>query len=149
LSRTVTLALNSDLGYAKGFGEKPVPFFKNYYVGGPGTVRGFRPYSLGPQDPDGNSLGGTRKVVANAEVLFPVPGAQQDRSLRLAAFLDAGQVFGGGEKFSISDLRYTTGLALAWTSPFGPLKLSIGHPLNEKKGFDRVQRLQFTFGSVF
>jgi len=149
LSRTLTLALNGDLGYARGFGDKPVPFFKNYYVGGPGSVRGFRPYSLGPQDSDGNSLGGARKVVGNAEVLFPVPGAAQEKSLRLAAFVDAGQVFGAGEKFSVSDLRYSAGVALAWSSPFGPLKLSIAEPLNEKKGFDRVQRLQFTFGTAF
>ncbi|MGH8676319.1 MAG: BamA/TamA family outer membrane protein, partial [Burkholderiales bacterium] len=41
------------------------------------------------------------------------------------------------------------GLALAWTSPFGPLKLSLAQPLNDKQGFDRVQRLQFTFGTAF
>ena len=147
LSRTMTLALNGDLGYANGFGNKEVPFFKNYYVGGPGSVRGYRPYSLGPQDANGNSLGGTRKMVGSAEVLFPIPGAQQDKSLRLAAFLDAGQVFGVGEKFSLSDLRYAAGLALAWTSPFGPLKLSLAQPLNDKHGVDRVQTLQFTFGT--
>jgi len=88
-------------------------------------------------------------LVGIAEVLFPIPGAERDRSLRLAAFLDAGQVFGAGEKWSVSELRYAAGLALSWTSPFGPLKLSIAQPLNEKKGFDRVQRLQFTFGTVF
>ena len=112
-------------------------------------MRGYRPFSLGPQDALGNSLGGTRKMVGSAEVLFPVPGAQQDKSLRLAAFLDAGQVFGAGEKWSLSELRYAVGLAVAWTSPFGPLKLSIAQPLNEKQGFDRVQRLQFTFGTAF
>jgi outer membrane protein insertion porin family len=149
LTRAVTLALNGDVGYAHGVGNRPVPFFKGYYVGGPGSVRGFRPFSLGPQDATGNSLGGTRKMAGSAEVLFPIPGAQQDRSLRLAAFLDAGQVFGPGEKWSLSELRYAAGLALSWTSPFGPLKLSIAQPLNEKKGFDRVQRLQFTFGTVF
>jgi outer membrane protein insertion porin family len=149
ITRTVTLALNTDLGYARGFGDKQVPFFKNYYVGGPGSVRGFRPFSLGPQDALGNSLGGTRKMVGSAEVLFPVPGAQLDKSLRLAAFLDAGQVFGVGEKFSLGEVRYAAGLALAWTSPFGPLKLSLAHPLNDKPGFDRVQRLQFTFGTAF
>ena len=149
LTRTVTLALNGDLGYANGFGEKAVPFFKNYYVGGPGSVRGYRPFSLGPQDIDGNSLGGTRKVVGSAEVLFPVPGAQQEKSLRLAGFLDAGQVFGEGEKFSVSEIRYSLGVALSWISPFGPLKLSIAEPLNEKKGIDQVQRLQFTFGTAF
>jgi outer membrane protein insertion porin family len=149
LSRTMTLLLNGDAGYAHGFGNKDVPFFKNYYAGGPGSVRGYRPFSLGPQDALGNSLGGTRKMVGSAEVLFPVPGAQQDKSLRLAAFLDAGQVFGPGEKASLSELRYALGLALAWTSPFGPLKLSIAQPLNDKPGFDRVQRLQFTFGTAF
>jgi len=149
LTRNMTLALNGDAGYASAFGNRSVPFFKNYYVGGPGSVRGFRPFSLGPQDAIGNSLGGTRKMVGSAEVLFPVPGAQQDKSLRLAAFLDAGQVFGPGEKWSLSEMRYAVGLGLAWTSPFGPLRLSMAQPLNEKKGFDRVQRLQFTFGSTF
>ncbi|MBI2752737.1 MAG: outer membrane protein assembly factor BamA [Betaproteobacteria bacterium] len=149
LTRTLTLALNGDVGFAHGLGNREVPFFKNYYVGGPGSLRGFRPYSLGPQDIDGNSLGGTRKMVGSAEVLFPVPGATQDKSLRLAGFLDAGQVFGAAEKWSLSDLRYSTGIALSWTSPFGPLKLSLAQPLNEKKGFDRVQRLQFTFGTTF
>jgi outer membrane protein insertion porin family len=149
LSRTVTLLLNGDAGWAHGIGNKPVPFFKNYYAGGPGSVRGFRPFSLGPQDATGNTLGGPRKIVGSAEVLFPVPGAQQDKSLRLAGFLDFGQVFGAGEKFSFGDVRYAAGLALAWTSPFGPLKLSIAQPLNDKHGFDRVQRLQFTFGTAF
>lgn len=149
LTRTVTLALNADVGLAHGLGGKPVPFFKNYYVGGPGSVRGYRSFSLGPQDALGNSLGGTRKLAGNVEVLFPVPGAAQDRSLRLAAFVDAGQVFGENEKVSASELRYSAGLALAWSSPFGPLKLSLAQPLNEKKGFDRVQRLQFTFGTAF
>jgi outer membrane protein insertion porin family len=149
ISRTMTLLLNGDAGYAHGFGNQEVPFFKNYYAGGPGSVRGYRPFSLGPQDALGNSLGGTRKIVGSAEVLFPVPGAQQDKSLRLAAFLDAGQVFGPGEKASLSELRYALGVALAWTSPFGPLKLSIAQPLNDKPGFDRVQRLQFTFGTAF
>ena len=78
LSRTMTLLLNGDAGYAHGIGNKPVPFFKNYYAGGPGSVRGFRPFSLGPQDTEGNALGGSRKIVGSAEVLFPVPGAQQE-----------------------------------------------------------------------
>ena len=149
MTRTVTLALNADLGYAHGLSSRPVPFFKNFYVGGPGSVRGFRPFTLGPQDAQSNVLGGTRKIVGNAEVLFPLPGAGPDKSLRLAAFLDAGQVYGDNEKVSLSELRYAAGIALAWSSPFGPLKLSFAQPLNEKKGFDRVQRLQFTFGTGF
>jgi outer membrane protein insertion porin family len=145
----VTFALNADLGYANGLSSRPVPFFKGYYAGGPGSVRGFRAFTLGPQDAQSNVLGGTRKVVGSAEVLFPLPGAGMDKSLRLAAFLDAGQVYGENEKVDLSQLRYSAGIALAWNSPFGPLKLSLGQPLNEKRGFDRVQRLQFTFGTGF
>jgi outer membrane protein insertion porin family len=148
LSRTLTLFLTGKLGYADGLGGKPLPFFKNFYAGGPGSVRGYEAYSLGPRDPLGNSLGGNRQVIGNAELQFPVPGAEQERSLRLAAFVDAGQVWGQGEKASLSDLRYSAGIALAWSSPFGPMRISFGNPINKKEG-DRVQRLQFTFGTGF
>ncbi len=148
LTRTFTLFLNGDVGVANGLGNRPLPFFKNFYGGGPGTVRGYNFSALGPQDNLGNVLGGNRRVVGQAEILFPVPGAAQDKSLRLAAFLDGGQVFGADQKISLGDLRYATGLALSWNSPFGPLRLSIAQPLNATAQ-DRVQRLQFTFGTGF
>ena len=149
LSRTFTLFLNADLGYASGTEAKPLPFFKNFYAGGPGTVRGYDDYSLGPRDEAGNSLGGTRRVVGNIELLFPMPGAAQDNSLRLGAFIDAGQVYAAGTPVDLGELRYSAGLALAWASPLGPLRISYGSPLNERKGFDRVQRLQLKFGTTF
>ncbi|MCX7960445.1 MAG: outer membrane protein assembly factor BamA [Burkholderiales bacterium] len=149
LTRTVTLALSGEVGYVAGLGGKPVPFFKNFYSGGPGSVRGYKAYSLGPQDAAGNVLGGTRKLGASAEVLFPVPGAGLDRSLRLAAFVDAGQVYGASEKVALGALRYSAGLGLAWSSPFGPLRISLAQPLNAKRGFDRTERLQLTFGATF
>jgi len=145
---TVTFIAATDLGYADGLGGKPLPFFKNFYSGGPGTVRGYRPFSLGPQDNAANVLGGTRKVGGNVELKFPIPGAEQEKSLRLSLFLDAGQVYGASDNFTLSDLRYSSGLALSWNSPFGPLKLSFAQPLNRKPQ-DRPQRLQFTFGTGF
>ncbi len=149
LSRTMTLALTGDFGYVSGAGGKPVPFFKNYYAGGPGSVRGYRAFSLGPQDTAGNVLGGTRRVVGSAEVLFPVPGAQGDKSLRLTAFMDAGQVYGVAQKVDLSQLRYSAGVGLAWTSPFGPLRVSYATPLNVNKTVDRPERLQLNFGTAF
>jgi outer membrane protein insertion porin family len=148
LSRTYTLALGGELGYAGGIGSKPLPFFKNYYVGGPGSVRGYRSFSIGPQSPSGERLGGNRKVIVNGEVLFPMPGAGQDRSLRLAWFVDGGQVYSEDQAVALRDLRYAAGIALAWNSPVGPLRLSYGRPLNDKPG-DSIERLQFTFGTMF
>jgi outer membrane protein insertion porin family len=149
LSRTTTVALTGDLGYVHGLGNKPVPFFKNFYAGGPTSVRGYKAFSLGQQDAQGNVLGGTRRISGSAELLFPMPGAQGDKSLRLTAFIDGGQVYAEGQKVALGDLRYAAGIGLAWNSPFGPLKLSFAQPINSKKGIDRVERLQFNFGSAF
>ncbi len=148
LTRTLTLFLNGDMGAANGLSGRPLPFFKNFYAGGPGTVRGYTYSSLGPQDGLSNVLGGTRRLVGQAELLFPVPGAAQDKSLRLAVFLDGGQVFGANQKVGLGDLRYSSGVALAWNSPFGPFRISFAQPLNATPQ-DRVQRLQFTFGTGF
>jgi len=149
ITRDVTLMLRGDIGGARGYGGKPLPFFKNFYAGGVGSVRGFRTAGIGPHDlVDGSSLGGDRRVIGNAEVLFPMPGSGLDRSVRLGAFMDAGQVYGAGQKLSLSDLRYSAGLSFAWNSPVGPLKLSVAYPLNVKTG-DSVQRLQFQLGQIF
>ena len=146
LTSRYTLLLAGDVGLAGGIGDKPLPFFKNYYAGGPGTVRGYRSFSLGPKDAVGNTLGGNRKLSGSAELLFPMPGAAQDRSLRLAWFVDGGQVF--NNRYDLGELRYSTGLGFFWSSPFGPLRLSYGQPLNEKRT-DHIQKIQFTFGTGF
>jgi outer membrane protein insertion porin family len=148
LSRTYTLMLNGEVGSARGADGKPLPFYKNLYAGGVTSVRGYDTYSLGPRDSLGAILGGTKRVVGNAEVLFPVPGAGADRSMRLGVFLDAGQVYGADEKIRLAELRYSTGMAFTWNSPMGPLRLSYGRPLNAKPN-DREQHLQFQMGQVF
>ena len=146
LTSNLTLHLAGELGYASGYGGLPMPFFKNFFAGGPGSVRGFRSFSLGPQDIDDNAIGGNRKTTGTAEILFPMPGANRDPSLRLAAFLDAGQVY--ANKVELSELRYSAGVGLFWASPIGPLRLSFAYPINPESG-DDIQRLQFTFGTGF
>ena len=148
LTRTYTLMLNGEIGAADGLGGKSLPFYKNFYAGGVESVRGYDSYSLGPRDASGAVLGGTKRVLGNAEVLFPMPGTGANRSMRLSVFLDAGQVYGSDEKIRLSELRYSTGVSFIWISPIGPLRFSYGHPLNAKSG-DNVQHLQFQLGQVF
>ncbi|MCX7179548.1 MAG: outer membrane protein assembly factor BamA, partial [Proteobacteria bacterium] len=148
-SKKFTLMLNGEAGYANGYGGRALPFFKNYFAGGIGSVRGYDSSSLGPLDQlTGYSLGGNRRLIGNGELLFPLPGAGQDKSLRLGLFVDGGQVWGRGQKISLGDMRYSTGFSLSWSSPMGPLKFSFATPLNDKPG-DRVQRLQFQMGTMF
>jgi outer membrane protein insertion porin family len=149
INRNLTMMLRGEISAADGFGNKPVPFFKNYYAGGMGTVRGYRSAGIGPRDPfDDSAIGGTKRLVSSAELLFPMPGAGQDRSIRLGAFVDAGQVYAANQKLTLSELRFGTGLSLQWLSPVGPLRLSYAVPFKNDTG-DRTQRAQFSLGTMF
>lgn len=149
LNTKFTLMLNGELGYADGYGGKGLPFYKNFYAGGVSSVRGYKASSLGPVTVDSGSefrIGGNRRVVGNAELLWSIPG--MEKSLRMGWFFDAGQVYGKGENLALGDLRYSTGLSAAWISPIGPLKFSFGLPLN-KQDSDKSESFQFQLGTTF
>ncbi|MFT3806776.1 outer membrane protein assembly factor BamA [Arenimonas sp.] len=126
-----------------------LPFFKHFYAGGPGSVRGFQANTLGPnyEVPGYGSLqplGGPIKTTGSVEFylprLFSGPGA------RISAFVDYGNVFGARDDFAIDKFRVTTGIALQWQSPMGPISISFAVPIRKEEG-DQVERLQFTFGN--
>lgn len=146
----VSLSLNAQYGYANGYNGQSLPFFKNFFGGGIGSVRGFATNTLGPRDPNNPTIaiGGNRLIVANAELLFPFPGLKDQKSVRLSVFTDTGNVFGAGQDVSGASLRYSVGTALTWYSPVGPLKFSYAFPLNTQP-LDNIERLQFTLGSAF
>ena len=144
----LTLGVNAEVGIGKGLGGKPYPVFKNFYGGGLGTVRAFEQGSLGVVDPTGAYIGGAKRFNANAELYFPVPGTGNDRTLRIFAFADTGNVWREDEKVTGSSLRVSAGLGLSWISPVGPLKLSWGKPLQLQRN-DRIQRFQFQIGTAF
>ncbi|MFC7517462.1 outer membrane protein assembly factor BamA [Herbaspirillum sp. GCM10030257] len=148
LFSAVTLALNGEVDYGRGLGGKRYPIFKNFYAGGIGSVRGYEGSSLGPKASNGDPLGGTSRIIANAELQFPFPGSGNDRTLRWFTFFDAGNVYAEGAKFDVSDLRYSVGAGISWVSPIGPLKLSYGIPLKSQAG-DRKQNFQFQLGTGF
>jgi len=148
LGRRFTFAFNSEVGWGKGLDGRPYPIFKNFYGGGLGTVRAFDQGSLGPVDVTGAYIGGNRRINLNAELYVPVPGAGNDRTFRMFGYLDAGNVWGETEGFSLSSLRSSAGVGLSWVSPVGPLKLSFGSPLRQRPE-DRIQRFQFQIGTAF
>lgn len=148
LGRGFTLALNGELGLGKGLNGRMFPVFKNFYSGGLGSVRGFEQGTLGPHDVTGSLIGGAKKITLNAELIAPVPGAGNDKSLRLYGFMDVGNVFGETEKFSVSDLRASVGLGVSWLSPVGPLRIAVARPLRKFAG-DRIERTQFQIGTTF
>ncbi len=167
LSANMTLMLNGEAGYGDTYGSKDFPFFKNFYIGGVNSVRGYDTSAIGPYvgpqnytDSSGNPqthpgyyTGGTKRVLGNAEIFFPVPGMKDSSQLRLSTFLDAGSVAGTNVagttgSNSLADIRYSIGAGIAWYSPFGPIKLVFAKALNPQVT-DRTQIIQFQLGSQF
>lgn len=148
VSKMFTLMLNGEVGVGDGYSDKPLPFFKNFFAGGFNSVRGYNINTLGPRDSDGRVLGGSKRIVGNIEVLFPVPFMKEDKSVRLSAFADGGTIVNSFSGLGFDDFRYSAGLAATWISPMGPLKFSVAQPLNNQSG-DKLQRFQFQFGQTF
>ena len=180
LNSWLVLKIGTDLGYGDSYGntgDAGMPFFKNFYVGGPQSVRGYEANTLGPSYGTCvpvapattcvpsylQPLGGSLKVAGTFELLFPK--LFNARGTRLSAFLDYGNAFAGSfdysgytdpaagavfgaEKFNLSALRASVGVALQWQAPVGPISISYALPLNDGE-FDRIERLQFTFGQQF
>ena len=141
--------LNGSVGVAGGYDDKPLPFNRNFTAGGVGSVRGYEPGSVGPRDANGLFLGGDKRLLTNMELLFPMPGYGNEKSVRLSAFVDGGIIYGVPTAISGTDgARFSTGIALTWISPVGPLKMSYAWPLNEQLT-DKLQRFQFTLGQIF
>lgn len=153
LSSDFTFRILGEVAYGDGYGStNDLPFFENYFGGGPGSVRGFRQNTLGPRDtPQTGSgqiarpFGGSSKIYGSAELFFPVPFLSDVKSVRIGTFLDAGTVSKGWE---INNMRYSAGLSGEWLSPFGAISVSVAQPFNSSST-DNVQSFQFNFGSGF
>ncbi len=167
LGRLFSLRLNTDLGYGGTYGgTKTFPFYKHFFAGGPGSVRGYRLNTLGPkvtQSPldtfvpnNPAPIGGNVLVETGAEFIFPVPFVKDQRQLKSAIFFDAGNVFNSNcadvstNCLSAKDgeLRYTAGLSVTWITGFAPISFALSYPFNEKPG-DQFETFQFQLGRTF
>jgi outer membrane protein insertion porin family len=145
LTRKLVFYTSGQIGYANGYDGKPLPFYKVFYMGGVNSVRGYETATIGPKDSNGNAIGGSHMLQGTVELLFPFPGLEKDKSVRLSWFVDAGMV---AETYDVPAMRYSTGLGFNWYSPVGPLKLSFARAFNRQPG-DNTQRIQFTLGTAF
>ncbi|MEC9376423.1 MAG: outer membrane protein assembly factor BamA [Pseudomonadota bacterium] len=170
-TRYFTLALNLDLGYAQALGDTTsIPPYKNYFGGGPDSIRGYQEDSLGPQDSRFNPYGGNLLVAGQAEIILPIPEKWRSRS-RFVLFYDIGNVFStegtidwfdvNGNQlsndfydFDTDFLKQSFGIAAEWLAPLGLFQFSYGVPVNEFKGSnnilaDETETFQFTIGGAF
>jgi outer membrane protein insertion porin family len=158
ISRNLILLTAAELGYGDAYGTNRalgLPFFENFYAGGVNSIRTFEDNTLGPvgyssidtQQNNPQPLGGALKTTGSVELIFPRLFERND-AVRLSAFLDFGNVFADVDAFEVSEFRASAGLSMRWQAPIGPIILNLGVPLRRKDD-DRIERLQFSFGTQF
>ena len=159
------LRLRANLGYGEAYGgTENFPFYKHFFAGGMGSVRGYESNSLGPRstpspqdrfnDPD--PIGGNVLVELSAEVLFPLPFIEDQSQMKSVLFFDAGNVFNTNcPDVSVycldldkGELRYSAGIAVTWITGFAPISFALAFPINDKEG-DESESFQFELGKTF
>ncbi|MFM1885088.1 MAG: hypothetical protein RL026_245 [Pseudomonadota bacterium] len=167
--RRLTGAIQLRGAYGDALGDTTgLPPFRQFYGGGPDSVRGYRESRLGPKDNFGNPYGGNMMVLARGELVLPMPEKWQT-SARVSLFYDVGNVFSTNKNikfygrdgvtpvtydFKYDNLRHSTGLAVQWLAPLGIFRFSYALPLNAAKGDnvvfpDEKEQFQFSVGQAF
>lgn len=151
ISDSFTWKTNGELGFINAYGDnQQVPFYQNFIEGGPGSIRGYYIGSIGPKDTDGSSLGGTRWAMLSNNLLFPLPGIKDTKSVRMSLFYDIGTLY-GGTPFNLTAeqmVRASYGVGMLWVSPMGPIQVSYAIPMFNQP-LDNIQSFQFTMGQMF
>lgn len=159
--------LNAELGVGEAIGDTTaLPPYKQFFGGGPQSVRGFKESYLGPRDSFGRPYGGNMLVASQLELIIPLPDKFASQA-RASLFYDIGNVFNTGEvsftdklgspieyKPDFRKLRESVGISVQWLAPLGLFRFSYAYPLNAFTGNDRfygdeVERFQFSIGQAF
>lgn len=160
--------VNSELAFGDAYGETTaLPPYRNFFAGGPGSVRGFKESRLGPKDTFNNPYGGNLKIATQFELIVPIP-EKLAASTRVSMFYDIGNVFSTGGvtffdrlgaetteyEYRSGNLKQSVGVAVEWLAPLGLLRFSYSFPLNASETTDRffedeTEEFQFTIGQAF
>lgn len=147
-------------GYGGGYGDTDrLPFYKNFYAGGPGTVRGYRERTVSPlgsydnyDDPvtiSPRPLGGNALMSTGAELIMPMPFVQDQSVFRAALFTDVGAAFNTDDGLPTDEFRAAYGVDVVWRPiPMLPLRFIYAQPIAPRSD-DDVETFKFTFWSNF
>ena len=155
------------MGISEAMGDTTAaPPYKQFYGGGPQSVRGFKESYLGPRDSFGRPYGGNMLVAGQLELIIPLPDKFASQA-RASIFYDVGNVFNTGEvaftdklgapieyKPDLDELRTSVGIGVQWLAPLGLFRFSYAYPLNAYSSNDRyygdeLERFQFSIGQAF
>lgn len=124
--------------------ERRVPVSERFFLGGVGSVRGYKPYILGPKDPATNqALGGISSGLLSLEYSQEI-----FKFLDAFAFFDAGHISNNIFSLTPSQFRTSTGVGLRIElMNRTPIIVGYGIPFNAKK--DEKEKFFFSMGGQF
>ena len=133
LPNDLVFKVNGDIGLARGYSNKELPFFKRYYSGGSSSVRGFDFNSLGVTYANGKAKGGEVSLLAGASIISPMKFIKDSDNMRMSAFIDAGGVNEKISTLTLDEIRASAGVAFSWMTPLGPLGIYAAKPLIQQR----------------
>ena len=148
ISDITTLKLTGDINIARGYSNDSLPFYKRYFGGGSGSIRGFGNKTLGPTYPNGSAKGGEVSLLGSANLITPAFFFDNNENMRMSAFIDAGNIFEKTSNIDLGDIRMSAGFGFAYLSPIGPIGAFISTPILKKAG-DDIEEFGFSLGTGF
>lgn len=140
--RKTILSLKADAGYID---QKDAPVFETYYLGGFGSLRGFKYRGVSPRSgPEDDAIGGEFYMTTNAEVSYPI----YTDMVRGVFFVDSGT---NEPVITTANYRVAVGFGFRIMFPFAqqaPLAIDFGFPIRTAK-HDESQLIAFSFGVVY
>ena len=112
-------------------------------------LKGFISRAVGPVDGE-DYVGGNFVAAFNFTSTLPMV-LQSMETVDMRFFLDAANVWGVDYRDNYDDsnkIRSSTGIAIDWFTPIGPLNVSISQPLT-KVSTDKTEAFQFNLGTTF
>ena len=123
LGRRDRLILRGDAGATTVGDFSKLPPELRFFAGGDRSIRGYGYQAIGPRNSYDRVIGGTRLLVASAEVEHYFT-----RDWGIAAFVDSGDAFDG----TTFHAQTGAGLGVRWRSPVGMVRVDIGVPINNR-----------------
>lgn len=137
----------------KGDWKKPhhrtqlIPWYERYFLGGPGTIRGFQSRGAGPKE-GRDFIGGCVSAVASLEYSFPLSFPNKE-FFRGVLFLDAGNLSSEAKSFLMRDFRASCGFGFRIRAGNSfVFVFEFGYPLIIFKG-DSRRTLHFSMSTEF
>jgi len=140
---TFVFAQRTRLGYGDTYNNEPLPLFRRFFPGGINSIRGYDSRQMGPKDENGEVYGGSKQLVGNFEMIFPLIESVGIKGL---VFYDIGEAFDDEESIDFGGLRRAVGWGIRWRSPIAPIRIEIGYPLDREDG-DSAVVTNFSFGN--